>query len=256
MGSYNMLPKRDELVICRIKTINPNSAVADIVEYNTTGFIHVSEVASRWVRNIKEFLKESQYVVCRVMNSYPDHIELSVKRVRPEEAQRKLNEFKRETRSEKLLEMAAKSIGKTLDQAKREIGMLLKEEFGSYTKTFDMAFRNEELLRNKGVPKSWADAIIDVAKKNYSEKTFEIKGVLSLVSYDPEGVEIIKRALKKARDSGLEIRYISAPKYALSGTSKNFREIKAKVESVAEEIVEEITKSRGEASFELEKTKN
>jgi len=247
------IPRKYELVICRIKTINPHSAVAKIVEYDTTGMIHVSEVASRWVRNIKEFIKENQYVVCRVMRSEPGNISLSIKRVRPEEAARKLNEFKRENRAEKLLEMAGKSINKTLEDAKKEIVTLLKEEFGSFTKTFDIAFRNPELLAKKGVPAKWAEAIIDIAKKNYSEKVFVVKGDLELVSYRPDGVEVIRKVLGKAKDSGLKISYISAPKYTISGSGKNFKEVRSKVETAGNEIVKSLEKEGGKASFEMEK---
>lgn len=251
--SYERIPRKYELVICRIKNINPHSAVAKIVEYDTTGMIHVSEVASRWVRNIKEFIKENQYVVCRVMRSEPGNISLSIKRVKPAEASRKLNEFKREKRSEKLLEMAAKSINKSLEEAKREIGRLLKEEFGSFTKTFDMAFKNPELLSKKGVPGKWAEAIIEIAKKNYSEKVFVVKGDLELVSYRPDGIEVIRNVLKKAKDSGLKVSYISAPKYTISGSGKNFKEISSKVEEMGNEIVKSLEKDGGKASFEMEK---
>ncbi len=245
-------PKRWELVVCRIKTINPHSAVANIIEYNTTGLIHVSEVASRWVRDIREFLKDNQYVVCRVMRVEGDHISLSVKRVYPEESARKLNEFKRENRANKLLEMAGKLINKTPEQTKKEIGLLLKEEFGSFWKTFEMALKNPTLLESKGLKKEWADAIMEIANKNYAEKVFTVKGNLNLVSYDPDGVEVIKKVLKKAKDNGLNVHYVSAPKYVISGEGKNFKEIKSKVETIGNEIVKDMG-SHGEASFELEK---
>ncbi len=247
------IPKRRELVVCRVKSINPHSAVARIVEYNTTGLIHVSEVASRWVRNIREFLKINQYVVCRVMRVDGNNISLSVKRVYPEESARKLNEFKRERRAEKLLEMAGKKIGKTQEDMKREIGRLLKEEFGSFWKTFEIALKNPDLLTNKGLDKKWAEAIIDIAKKNYKEKVFRIKGNLRIVSYEPDGVEKIKKITKKAEEKGIKVQYVSAPKYVILGEGRDFKEIKSRVEAAGEEIVKEFSGSNGEASFELEK---
>ena len=54
------IPRRWEIVICQITKINPNSAFAKLVEYDKTGMIHVSEVASGWVRDIREFLRENQ----------------------------------------------------------------------------------------------------------------------------------------------------------------------------------------------------
>jgi translation initiation factor 2 subunit 1 len=245
-------PKYGELVVCRVARINPHSAIVQILEYDTTGLIHVSEVASRWVRDIREFIRENQYIVCRVIDVRPEGISLSLKRVHREDTARKLNEFKRETRSEKLLEMAGKSLGKTLEEAKKEIGNLIIEEIGSYTKLFDVAIKTPDLLARKGLSEKWAKAIIDIARKNYSEKTFVVKGRLRLSTAEPDGVELIKKSLLEARSQGLVVQYISAPKYILVGEGKNFKEVENKVRSVGEEIAREFNR-HGEATFEMEK---
>jgi len=246
------LPKEGEFVVCRILKINPHSAIAQIIEYDTTGLIHVSEVASRWVRDIRDFIKENQYVVCRVLEVRYEGISLSLKRVHREDSVRKLNEFKRERRTEKLLEMAGKSLGKTLEETKKEIGDLLIEEFGSFTKLFEIAAKTPDLLDRKGLPEKWSAAIKEVARKNYSEKTFMVKGRLRLVTNAPDGVELIRKALLKAKKQGLAIQYISAPKYVIVGEGKNYREVENKVRTIGEEIVKDFNKY-GEAAFELEK---
>jgi translation initiation factor 2 subunit 1 len=245
-------PKKWELVVCRIKKINPHSALAYLVEYDRMGLIHVSEVASRWVRDIREFVKENQYVVCRVMDADSDHISLSLKRVYKEDMTKKLNEFKRERRSGKLIEMCGRLLKKSPEEIRKEIIPVLIEEFGSLTKTFEMALRNPDLLKRKKIPPKWIEAIMDIAKKNYAEKTFAVKGKLRLITNRPDGIEVIKKALLKAKKQGLEVQYISAPQYVLIGKGKNYREIESKVKGIGEGIVKEFEKE-GEASFELEK---
>jgi translation initiation factor 2 alpha subunit (eIF-2alpha) len=39
------MPRPGEVVVCRIKSINPNSVFARLEEYDKEGMIHVSEVA-------------------------------------------------------------------------------------------------------------------------------------------------------------------------------------------------------------------
>jgi translation initiation factor 2 subunit 1 len=246
------MPERDEFVICRIAKIYPNSVSAELVEYKKMGMIHVSEVASRWVRDIREFLKENQYVVCRVMRVEGDHIHLSVKRVGKEQATSKLNQFKRELKAEKMLELAAKNIKKTLEDAYREVGMLLQEEFGSVSKAFEIALKNPSLLKSKGVPADWAAALIETAQKNYVEKTYKVKANLSLISYDPKGIEIIRKALAKAQENHLAVTYVSSPHYVISGTGNNYKKLATTIEEVSEAIVRDVKKAGGDASFELE----
>ena len=245
-------PNEGELVVCRITRINPNSAFAELLEYDKTGMIHVSEVAARWVRDIREFIKENQYVVCRVIGLDRDHVSLSLKRVRQEDAVRKLNEFKRENKAEKLLEMAAKSIKKTPEQAYQEVGFGLQDEFGSLTKAFEVAWKNPELLKAKGVPSIWIQPLVEIAKKAYFEKTYEVRAELNLVCSAPDGVEIIKSSLMKAAKDGVEVKYISTPKYLLLAKGKSRKEIEAKVSGAADTIAKEIAKAGGECTFRIE----
>lgn len=244
-------PEWGELVICRITKIHPNSAFAELTEYNKTGMIHVSEVARRWVRDIREFLKENQYVVCRVIRVEGDHIHLSVKRVAREQASSKLSEFKRERKAEKMLELAGKDLGKNLEESYEEIGYKLQDYFGSLSKVFDVALNNPELLKSKGVPKNWADSLVKIAKKSYVEKEYEVKARLKLICYEPDGIRVIRNVLSKVRESGLDVRYISTPTYMLVGRGKNHRELEARVEKTAKDVVKGIEQNKGEGSFEM-----
>lgn len=247
-------PKSKELVICRIIKLYPNSAYAELIEYkDLKGMIHVSEVAKKWVRDIRNFLRENQHVVCRVLGVEDHSVSLSVKRVHKDEANRKLNEFKKEKRAEKLLEMAGKGLGKDLEAAYKEVGYKLQEEFGPLQKAFETAFKNPELLTRKGIPKKWADAMVEIAKKSFVEKTYTATGSLRLVCYQPDGIEVIKKALDKAEKDGMKVRYLSAPKYEISHSGKSYKDVESSLEEAAKEIVKAIEKSGGEASFELVK---
>jgi len=250
----NGRPEQNELVVCKITNINPNSAFAKLIEYeDLTGMIHVSEVANRWVRNIREFLKENQYVVCKIMRIDGNHISLSAKRVSPDQAIRRMNEYKREVKAEKLLEMFSKNSNINFDTIEEEVIFPLQESFGSLSKAFDIAFKNEELFRKRSdLSKKWADAIIDLIKKNYSEKIYTLKSELKLVSYSPDGVDVIKKALVKAKKNGFDVKYISAPKYIISKSGKNFKDIHSVLLSESERIVKDIQKGGGDASFDIE----
>jgi len=242
-------PERNDLVICRILKIYPNSALAKLIEYDVNGMIHVSEVASRWVRNIREFLKENQYIVCRVIKIEGNDIALSVKRVQKEDSSSRLNEFKREKKAEKMLELAAAKLNKTLDDAYREVGFKLQDEIGSLTKSFEVAIKNPELLKQKGIPKNWCDAIIDIAQKGYTEKNFEVVGKLKLICYRPDGVEVIKSILSKIENENIEVRYIAASDYVIIGRGKNIKQLHSMIENTVETAVKDIKKQDGEYTF-------
>jgi len=245
------IPERGELVVCRILKLHPNSAEAMLLEYEKQGMIHVSEVASRWVRDIREFLKENQYVVCRVLDTDTRGISLSIKRVRWEDGNRKLNEFKRERKAEAILEQVAKSLKKTRKQAFQEVGFLLQEEFGSIAKAFEVAVKNPLLLKKKGVPSVWEKAIKSFAEKRFGEKTYQLKGKLELFCYSPDGIDIIKKALLPAKRKGFEIQYVSAPRYSIIGKGKNIKKLRASLQQEGEAIIKAVEKEGGEGKFVL-----
>ncbi|HDD46232.1 MAG TPA: S1 RNA-binding domain-containing protein [Candidatus Aenigmarchaeota archaeon] len=245
-------PEVGELVVCKITKLNPNSAYAELLEYpEKNGIIHISEVASRWVKNIKEFLKLNQYVVCKVIYFDGKMVSLSIKRVRKEDASRKLDEFKKERRAEKMLEMAAKLINKTIDDVYREIGDVVENEFGSFEKLIDIAMKNEDMLASKGISKEWIDAIKNIVEKSRTKKVYEVKCMLELFSYKPDGIELIKNVLKQAEIRGVEIKYISAPKYMLIGRGENYKELKVSVTEICNRIVKEIERLGGKGKFKI-----
>jgi len=244
-------PKFGELVICEITKINPNSAYARLIEYDKTGMIHVSEVAKRWVRDIREFVREGQLAVCKVIRIDQSYISLSLKRVDKDQSDRKLQEYKRERSSEKVLEQLGKQSGKNLEQMYTEVGYVMREEFGSLFKAFDIALKNPELLEAKGISKKWVDAIVEIAKKSFVKKTYEVKADLKLVSYVPDGIGVIRSSLSGIGRSGFDVKYIAAAKYQVAGKGDNAKELKTRMENACNEAVGAVEKSGGEGGYSL-----
>jgi len=239
------------LVVCEISKINPNSAYAMLLEYDKSGMIHVSEVAKRWVRNIREFVKQNQLVVCRILRVDKNYISLSIKRVNKNQADRRLQEFKRERNAEKFLEQVGRQFKKSLDETYEIVGYALQEQFGSLHKTFEIALKNPDLLAAKGIDPKWADAIVETAKRSFVKKTYEVKAELSLVCYAPGGVDVIKEILAKIGGKGLVVKYISAPKYQITGKGGNIREVKEALESACNEAVDSVANTGGEGDFSI-----
>ena len=244
-------PEKGELVVCRITKIHPNSAFAQLLEYDKSGMIHVSEVASRWVRDIREFLKENQYVVCRIVGSDERGISLSMKRVSRDEGVKKLNEFKREKKADNVLDQGARSLKKTKEQAYEEVGFLLQEEFGSLTKAFEIAGKNPDLLKSKKLPSTWEKAIIEIAQKKFAEKTFMLKGDIELSCYKPNGIDVIKKILTAAQKEGFSVSYISAPRYTIALQGKDAKKLRSTLQERGEALVKAVESEGGQGKFVL-----
>ena len=211
------LPTTGELVICVVERITPFAAWCNIEEYNIEGMIHISEVAGKWIHDIREFVKLNKQYVAKVVRIDQDKnlVNLSLKRVSKREEKGKLNDFRKEQRAEKILEIVGKELNKTLKQSYEEVGFLLQENFGSLFNAFEEIRRSKDSLEKIGMPKNWANALSAIIEKNFKEKELVLKVEIELKSYAEDGVERVKKVLSGLTISGAVISYISAPKYRL-----------------------------------------
>jgi len=247
-------PSPGEIVIGKVVRVNPFSALVKLDEYpGVEGMIHISEVARKWVRDIREFVKVGQKVVVKVLKVEEEkgHVALSLKRVSKKEADAKLKEIKREQRAEKMLDMSARELGLNLDKAYEEVGFKLQEEFGEMWKGFQNALTPEgrALLKKKGIPERWIKAMASIAEKSIEVKEVEIKGSLELSCPAPNGVEIIKAVLTELQKKGIDVRYVSAPKYLISLKTKDAKKGEKILREAAEKAVNKIMAEGGEGKF-------
>jgi translation initiation factor 2 subunit 1 len=226
-------PSPGELVIYKISRVNPNSAFAVLEEYKKEGMIHISEISSGWVRDIRNHIKAGQTGVAKVLRVEGGHISLSLKRVDKKQENERMREYNLDQRAEKMLEMVAKEFGKTLDDAYELVGFYLQENFGSLHKGFELAIKKPEKLE---IEKKWLDVMADIAKKNIEQKEFIFKAKLMIKSYKGDGVNIIKALLKKAAENGLDVRYIAAPEYMVTYKTKEAKKGEREFLSALENI--------------------
>jgi len=235
------IPEQDELVLAVIKKIMPYGAFCALEEYgNQEAFVHISEVAPRWIKNIHEFLHEGQRVVAKVYHLVPEknQIDLSLKRVTEAEKKRKLEMVKRTRRAEKLFEVAiaeAKLSPSEALSSKRKVLAKFGELFDALE---EVSTLGEEALKDLKLDRSLAKALIAVSQKNIKQVKATVKGILKLTCYSPDGVNVIKAALggiKAPANSQLKITYLGAPRYQMEIVSDDYKS--------AHQIIEEIIKT-------------
>jgi translation initiation factor 2 subunit 1 len=233
------LPSIQELVVVKIIEVTQFAAWCDLLEYDAKGMIPISEAAGKWIFDVREVVKEGEVKVAKVIKIEEDKnlVHLSLKRVSKNDEKEKMNEFRKEERGEKLFEMAAKSLGKSLQQAYEEVGFKLQEKFGSLYDAIVNIKKNYSKLEKMKIPKEWVDAIVNVAEKSIKEKEVELKFELDVKSIEPNGIEIIKSILKEVEEkTGGKVRYLSAPAYRLEIKTIDPKKDEKKVLSALEKI--------------------
>ncbi len=248
------LPDRNELVIARIRKIMPYGAFCVLPEYgDIEAFLHVSEVAPRWIKNIHEFISEGQTHVMKIhrIDKERNQVDVSIKRVSDEEKRRKTEQVRTEKRAQKLLELSLKTAKS--DMKAEEAAAAIEEHFGDVYSCFKSAMEGgDAALKPLDFPKALKTVMVDIAKKNIKKPTVLISGLISLVCYSSDGVDVIKKALD-IKDSSASLLYLGAPTYKLSVKAPDYKTAEKKMAAIVEQIKDFAQKNNCEFGFEREK---
>ena len=251
-------PDEGELIVGTVYKVLSYGAFAKLEEYpGKEAFIHISEVSSGWVKNIRDHVKENQKIVCRVLrvNHKKGHVDASLKRIREDQRTKKIQHWKIEQKAEKFLELSAKSLNKTLDDAYNEVGYDLMDIFGDVYGAFETAAdEGSSSLIEEDIPEDWAQAITEVAKKNITPPEIHISGYVDIETFVPDGVDVIVSALKAAEDNDGEdeeiiVQCVGAPRYRITVKSTNYIFAEKALKAAAQRCIAIVEKSGGNGSF-------
>ena len=254
-------PEIGDLVVCSVQNVKNFGAFVSLDEYGgKEGFIHVRDVATGWVKYIRDHVREGQKIVCKVLNVDRErgHIDLSLKQVNEHQKREKIQEWKNEKKAEKLLEIVGTKMGKTVDEAYAEVGEKLIDEYGTLYNSFEQVTVAPEGLKELGIDKKWANTIAEVAKENITTPSVTIDGLIEIVNPRADAIDHIKKALLAGIDSEeaeVSLHYIGAPKYRISVTAPDYKLAEQEMKSAVSTITAAVQKSGGSASFKRKEEK-
>ncbi len=252
-------PELGEYVVVTVRKIMPYGAFCTLDEYaDSEAFLHISEVSSGWIRNIREHLKEGQKTVCKVvhLDAEKHQVDLSLKRVTEADRKRKLESFQSEKRAVKLLERAALKLKKSIRLAQEEAGVALAEEFGDLYSAMEAIAAGVE--PKSKVSKQWLSAIQEIVAKEIKPKVVEERATLSLKSFAGDGVNRVMAALEEvkkcaSRDVKLSVHYVGAPSYYLDYSAPEHKSVEKVIDRI-EDVLEKSAK-KNELEYSLERPK-
>ncbi len=249
-------PEADDLVVCSVKRVTDFGAFVELDEYGRKeGLIHISDVASGWVKYIRDHVREGQKIVCKVLyvDTVKHHIDLSLKDVNEHQRREKIQEWKNEQKAEKWIQYVAK----TTKTGKEDLDKLIElfyGKFGSVYSAFEKSRFEGAALTKIGVSKEVAEAIAKVANENLKKPQVDISGYVDLINYLPDGIEHIKKALSAAGNVdgeyiNVKITYIGAPRYRIHVTAPDYKKAEGVLKKSAVSAIKIIEKAGGSGEF-------
>jgi len=230
------LPSINELCIATVDKIFELGAYVKLDEYGgLEAYLPWNEVSSKWVKNIREVIKEGQKIVVKIIrvDRRKNQVDVSLKRVAEAERKRKIKEWKRTRRAWKILETVAKGLGATPEEAYSEVWLKLERSYGDVMAGLEEAAAvGAEVLRKVGVPDRWIDALMEEVPKHIRVKRVKIAERLIMTTYEPDGVYRIREMLKALAEvpkEGVTVRIYTegAPRYVVELVGSDYKVLEA-----------------------------
>mgnify|MGYP000530743073 CR=1 FL=1 len=240
-------PEKGELVVCTVRELKTFGVFVSLEEYGgKEGFIHISEVSTGWVKHLRDYVREGQKIVCKVLavDERRGHIDLSLKAVKEGLKRERIKAWKNEKKARKWLSLAA-----VPESELQELETKLVDAYGSLYDAFQQIYKTgKRALSELGIEEALADKIHEVALANVKPPAVHVTGYVELKCPLPNGVEIIKNALmeaKKVAKDGFECSYIGAPRYRIRITAPDYKKAESILNEAANAAIELLKRNGG-----------
>ena len=253
-------PEIGEFVVCSVKNVTDFGAYVELEEFGgKEGFIHISEIKAGWVKYVRDYVREGQKIVCKVLNvdTSRGHIDISLKDVNEHQRRAKIQEWKNEQKADKWLQFVAEETG-TDNETMVALHNKLYTEFGSGYAAFEEAsVEGERAFTALKFNEKIVESIVKIATENIKLPFVDIAGYVDLTSDLPNGIETIKEALTAAdsiadvdgKDVRLEVSYTGAPRYRIKVIAPDYKKAEAVLKKSAQAAIDTISALGGSGIF-------
>jgi|SRR3989344_2584793 len=249
-------PEQDEIVLCKVTKIFPNSVFVDLLEYGKQGMVHISEVSPGRIRNLRDFVSENRQIICKVLsiNEEREHIDLSLRRVNSSQRKEKLEEVKQELKAENLIQMLSKKLGQPIEKIYQKVAEKVLKDYSYLYLCFRDVAAEEASLEELGIEKKLAQELTEVIIEKFKPKKIIVQGEIRLSTYDENGLDKIKNVLMSIEklSQNIKLRYLGAGRFKIVIEEDDYQAAE-KILKKAEQIVEKFKDKISEAVIEREK---
>jgi len=250
-------PRRNELVVATVKEIEEHGVIVTLEEYGgIEAYIPRSHVASGRIKDIRDYVREGQRVVGRVIrvDRAKGHVDLSLRYVSKEAASKKLEEWKEKVRILAIMRVAASRAGFPDPRAAAEEAWdKLSREYEDPGEVLEDAVRRgPEVLLEAGLDPKLVEELMPLAREHMKPPTYIKQVTLKLVCVRPDGVEVLRETLMAAagvssKKASVRVYSAGAPRYVVRVSSEDPALVRRLCSRLVNQIVSAVRKAGGVA---------
>ncbi|XP_025110739.1 eukaryotic translation initiation factor 2 subunit 1-like [Pomacea canaliculata] len=256
----NKFPEIEDVVMVNVRSIAEMGAYVHLLEYNNIeGMILLSELSRRRIRSINKLIRvgRNECVVVIRVDKDKGYIDLSKRRVSPEEVIKCEEKFAKAKAVNSILRHVAELLGYSYDSQLEELYEKTAWHFdekykkpGASYEAFKHAVSNPEVLDECDVDENTKKVLLENICRKLKPQSVKIRADIEVACTKYEGVDAVKRALKKGLELSQEampikINLIAPPQYVVTTQTMERSEGVEMLNKTLEAIKAEILASGG-----------
>ena len=228
----NRYPEVEDVVMVNVRSLAEMGAYVHLLEYNNIeGMILLSELSRRRIRSINKLIRvgRSECVVVIRVDKDKGYIDLSKRRVSPEEVCKCEEKFAKAKAVNSILRhvgelMKYSTSSEQLEDLYKKTAWFFDEKYkkaGAAYEAFKHAVSNPEILDECDIDDTTKEVLLDNIKRRLTPQAVKIRADIEVACTNYEGVDAVKRALKKGLELSTEnmpikINLIAPPLYVMT----------------------------------------
>ncbi|ESP05413.1 hypothetical protein LOTGIDRAFT_205563 [Lottia gigantea] len=256
----NRFPEVEDVVMVTVRSIAEMGAYVHLLEYNNIeGMILLSELSRRRIRSINKLIRvgRSECVVVIRVDKDKGYIDLSKRRVSQEEVIKCEEKYAKAKAVSSILRHVAEILHYETNEELEELHMKTAWHFDDVYKKPGMAFEifkhavlNPETLDECDIDDKTKAVLLENIKRRLTPQSVKIRADIEVACTNYEGVDAVKRALKKGLEFTTEllpikINLIAPPQYVVTTQTLERSEGLEILNKAIEAIKESIESDKG-----------
>ncbi|KAL1919690.1 uncharacterized protein VTP21DRAFT_1621 [Calcarisporiella thermophila] len=220
----NKFPEVDELVMVNVRQIAEMGAYVKLLEYdNIEGMILLSELSRRRIRSIQKLIRvgRNEVVVVMRVDKEKGYIDLSKRRVSPEEVTKCEEKFQKSKAVHSILRHVAEKKDMALEDLYQQIGWPLYRKYGHAYDAFKLAiFEPEKIFEDMEIDPDVMKELVSNIQRRLTPQPVKIRADIEVTCFAYEGIEAIKRALRageacQTENVKIQVKLVAPPLYVM-----------------------------------------
>jgi translation initiation factor 2 subunit 1 len=224
----NKYPEVDDIVMVNVRQIADMGAYVRLLEYdNIEGMILLSELSRRRIRSIQKLIRvgRNEVVVVLRVDKEKGYIDLSKRRVSPEDIPKFEEKFNKSKAVHSILRHVAEKSNVDLEELYRMVGWPLYKKYGHAYDAFKIAIAESEgVLEGIEMTDEIKAELLSNVRRRLTPQPVKIRADLEISCFAYEGVNALKEAIRAGEacstsDVPIKVRLVAPPLYVMVTTA-------------------------------------